>query len=60
MTDPQTMAEALLAAERDRTPIAPFSRRNPFLDASVGYTAQESWSRTSSPRASGSSASSSA
>jgi 2-oxo-3-hexenedioate decarboxylase len=41
MTDPQTMAAALLAAERERTPIAPFSRRNPFLDASVGYTAQE-------------------
>ena len=41
MTDPRTMADALLAAERERRPIRPFSRRNPFLDAAVGYAAQE-------------------
>ena len=41
MTTPQHMADALLAAERDRTPIAPFSRRNPFLSTSVGYATQE-------------------
>jgi 2-keto-4-pentenoate hydratase len=41
VTTPQHMADALLAAERDRTPIAPFSRRNPFLSTSVGYATQE-------------------
>jgi 2-keto-4-pentenoate hydratase len=40
-TTPHTMAEALLAAERDRAPIPPFSRRNPFLSTGVGYAAQE-------------------
>jgi 2-oxo-3-hexenedioate decarboxylase len=41
VTTPQRMADELLAAERDRTPIAPFSRRNPFLSTSVGYATQE-------------------
>ena len=41
MTDPHTMAEALLAAERDRTPIRPFSKQNPFLATAVGYATQE-------------------
>ena len=38
---PHTMAEALLAAERDRAPIRPFSKRNPFLSTDVGYATQE-------------------
>jgi 2-oxo-3-hexenedioate decarboxylase len=41
MTTPQRMADELLAAERDRAPIAPFTRRNPFLSTSVGYATQE-------------------
>jgi 2-keto-4-pentenoate hydratase len=41
MTTPQAMAEALLTAERERTPIRPFTKRNPFLDTRVGYAAQE-------------------
>jgi 2-oxo-3-hexenedioate decarboxylase len=40
MTDPQTIATALIAAERLRSPIAPFSRRNPFLDTDTAYKAQ--------------------
>jgi len=40
-TTPHTMAEALLAAERDRAPIRPFSKRNPFLSTDVGYATQE-------------------
>jgi 2-keto-4-pentenoate hydratase len=35
------MADELLAAERDRAPIAPFTKRNPFLSTSVGYATQE-------------------
>jgi len=35
------MADALLAAERERSPIRPFSSKNPFLDAGVGYAAQD-------------------
>jgi 2-keto-4-pentenoate hydratase len=35
------MADELLAAERDRIPIAPFSKQNPFLSTAVGYTTQE-------------------
>jgi 2-keto-4-pentenoate hydratase len=41
MTTPQLMAEALLAAERERSPIRPFTSKNPFLDARVGYAAQD-------------------
>ena len=40
MTDPQVMADALIAARRDRTPIAPFTRRNPFLQVETAYKAQ--------------------
>lgn len=40
MTDPQTIATALIAAERQRSPIAPFTRRNPFLDTDTAYKAQ--------------------
>lgn len=40
MTNPQSIAEALIDAERTRTPIAPFTRRNPFLDAETAYKAQ--------------------
>ena len=42
MSDPHKIADALLAAERTRTPIQPFTRNNPFLDTAVGYAAQES------------------
>ncbi|GEL18824.1 2-keto-4-pentenoate hydratase [Pseudonocardia asaccharolytica] len=40
MTDPQAIADALIAAERDRTPITPFTRTLPFLDAETAYKAQ--------------------
>jgi 2-keto-4-pentenoate hydratase len=40
-TDPRTMADALLAAARDRTPIRPFTKHNPFLSTAVGYATQE-------------------
>ena len=40
MTDPRTIADALIAARRNRTLIAPFSRENPYLDAETGYKAQ--------------------
>jgi 2-keto-4-pentenoate hydratase len=40
VTDPQTIAVALLAAERDAAPIAPFTRRNPFLGLDTAYQAQ--------------------
>jgi 2-keto-4-pentenoate hydratase len=40
MTDPQALADALIAAERDRTAIAPFTRRLPFLDVETAYKAQ--------------------
>jgi 2-oxo-3-hexenedioate decarboxylase len=41
MSNPQLMAEALLVAARDRTPIRPFSKQNPFLSTAVGYATQE-------------------
>jgi 2-oxo-3-hexenedioate decarboxylase len=40
MTDPQALADALIAAERDRTPIRPFTRRLFFLDVDTAYKAQ--------------------
>ena len=40
MTDPQVMAEALIRAERERAPIAPFTRANPFLSVDTAYQAQ--------------------
>jgi len=41
MSTPQLMAEALRAAARDRTPIRPFAKQNPFLSTAVGYATQE-------------------
>jgi 2-keto-4-pentenoate hydratase len=35
------MAAELLAAARNRTPIRPFSKKNPFLSAATGYATQE-------------------
>jgi 2-keto-4-pentenoate hydratase len=35
------MADALLAAARDRAPIRPFTKHNPFLSTAVGYATQE-------------------
>jgi 2-oxo-3-hexenedioate decarboxylase len=40
VTDPQTIAEVLLDAERRRTPVAPLTRRYPFLDLDTAYKAQ--------------------
>ena len=40
VTDPRAIADALITAQRDRTPIAPFSSVNPFLDADTAYKAQ--------------------
>ena len=31
MSDAQAMADALITAQRERTPILPFTRKNPFL-----------------------------
>jgi 2-keto-4-pentenoate hydratase len=38
--DPRSMADALIAAERERKPIAPFTDAVPGLDAETGYQAQ--------------------
>lgn len=40
MTDPNALAEALIAARRDRTPIAPFTTTHPYLSVDTGYKAQ--------------------
>ena len=40
MTDPQVMADALIRAERERTPVLPFTHANPFLDVETAYQAQ--------------------
>lgn len=40
MTDARAMADALIAARRDRTPIPPFTRNNPFLHVETAYKAQ--------------------
>jgi 2-keto-4-pentenoate hydratase len=40
MIDARTMAEQLIEAERTRTPITPFTRAYPFLDAETAYNAQ--------------------
>lgn len=40
MTDPQVMADVLIRAERERTPVVPFTRVNPFLDVETAYKAQ--------------------
>jgi 2-oxo-3-hexenedioate decarboxylase len=38
--DPRSMADALIAAERERKPVAPFTDAAPGLDAETGYQAQ--------------------
>ena len=38
--DPRSMADALIAAERERKAIAPFTDADPGLDAETGYRAQ--------------------
>jgi 2-oxo-3-hexenedioate decarboxylase len=40
VTDARRIADALVTAERTRTPIRPFTRAHPFLDAAVAYRAQ--------------------
>jgi 2-oxo-3-hexenedioate decarboxylase len=40
VTDARAMADALIAARRDRTPIPPFTRNNPFLHVETAYKAQ--------------------
>jgi 2-oxo-3-hexenedioate decarboxylase len=40
VTDARTIADTLIEAERERRPIAPFSRAYPFLDAETAYKAQ--------------------
>jgi 2-oxo-3-hexenedioate decarboxylase len=38
--DPQAIADALIKAEYTRTPITPFTRKNPFMTVEAAYTAQ--------------------
>lgn len=40
MTDPRAIADALIAAERDRTPIAAFTHASPYLHVDTAYKAQ--------------------
>jgi 2-oxo-3-hexenedioate decarboxylase len=40
VTDPQTMAETLIRAERERAPVAPFTHTNPFLNVENAYRVQ--------------------
>jgi 2-oxo-3-hexenedioate decarboxylase len=40
VTDARAMADALIAARRERTPIPPFTRGNPFLHVETAYKAQ--------------------
>jgi len=40
MTDPRVIASALITAQRDRAPIPPFTRQNPFLAVETAYQAQ--------------------
>ncbi len=40
MIDPRQVADALVAAERERKPITPFTDMYPFLDAGRAYQAQ--------------------
>ena len=40
MIDARVIAEALVEAERSRTPLAPFTHSHPFLDAETAYKAQ--------------------
>ena len=40
MTAAQAIADALISAERERKPIVPFSRAQPFLGAGTAYEVQ--------------------
>ena len=40
MIDPRQVADALVATERERMPIAPFTDMYPFLDVGRAYQAQ--------------------
>jgi 2-keto-4-pentenoate hydratase len=40
VTSPRAIADILVAAERDRVPIAPFTRKLPFFDVRAAYAAQ--------------------
>jgi 2-keto-4-pentenoate hydratase len=40
VTDPRTIADRLIEAERSRTPVTPFTNANPFLSAETAYQAQ--------------------
>ena len=40
MSDPRAIADTLIKAEYTRTPIAPFTRKNPFLSVATAYEAQ--------------------
>lgn len=40
MTDPQSIADELIEAERRRRPIEPLTRRYPFMDVETAYKAQ--------------------
>ena len=41
MTDPGVMADALIAARRERRSIPPFTRKNPFLQVETAYTQEQ-------------------
>jgi 2-keto-4-pentenoate hydratase len=41
VSDAQSMADALITAQRERTPIRPFTRKNPFLSIDTAYKTQE-------------------
>jgi len=40
VTDAQAIADALITAQRERTPIAPFTRTHPFLHVETAYKVQ--------------------
>lgn len=40
MSSPRVIADALIAAERDRKPVTPFTRKLPFFDVRTAYQAQ--------------------
>ena len=39
MTDARAIADVLIEAERTRTPVAPFTRKQPHLDVDPAYQA---------------------
>jgi len=40
MTSPRAIADALITAEQERKPVAPFTRKLPFFDVRTAYAAQ--------------------